>query len=66
MLNHLFHGSVGFAWGVRAQAFLILGLLAAANLLMSQPAQREARPDIPKARLLAMFKDGPYMLMILG
>jgi hypothetical protein len=66
MLNRLFHGSVGFAWAVRAQSFLMLGLLAAANCLMSQPAQRQARPDIPKARLLAMFKDVPYMLMILA
>ena len=66
MLNQLFHGSVGFAWGVRAQAFLVFGLLAAANCLMSRPAQWHVRPDVPRAKLLAILKDVPYLLMILG
>ena len=66
MLNQLFHGSVGFAWGVRAQAFVVFGLLAAANCLMSRPAQWNARPEIPKAKFLAMLKDVPFLLVIWG
>ena len=66
MLNHLFHGSVGFAWGVRTQAFVVFGLLAAANCLMSRPAQWNARPEIAKAKVLAMLKDVPFLLSIWG
>ena len=66
MLNHLFHGSAGFAWGVRAQAFLTLGLLIPANLLMRQPPRRAPSPDLPKARLIAMLTDVPYILTIIG
>lgn len=66
MLNHLFHGSAGFAWGVRAQAFLTLGLLIPANLLMRPPPRRAPSPDLPKARLIAMLTDVPYILTIIG
>ncbi|KAH9919143.1 major facilitator superfamily domain-containing protein, partial [Fomitopsis serialis] len=34
MLNHLFNGSTGFHWGVRASAFLTLGLLVLAQFVM--------------------------------
>lgn len=35
MLNQLFNGPVGFHWGVRISAFLNLGLLVIANLMMT-------------------------------
>ena len=66
MLNHLFHHSVGFAWGVRIQAFVVFILLAAANCLMSPPAQWDARPEMPKAKILAVLKDVPFLLAIWG
>ncbi|CZR54840.1 uncharacterized protein PAC_04724 [Phialocephala subalpina] len=34
LLNHLF-AKIGFAWGVRAAAFMILGMLVFANLVMT-------------------------------
>ncbi|KXN80861.1 Riboflavin transporter MCH5 [Leucoagaricus sp. SymC.cos] len=34
MLNQLFKGSAGFQWGVHASAFIVLGMLIFANLLM--------------------------------
>jgi hypothetical protein len=46
MLNKLINGSTGFAWGVRAAAFLILGMLAIANLLMT-PRYIHKEPSVP-------------------
>ncbi|KAI0057041.1 MFS general substrate transporter [Artomyces pyxidatus] len=64
-LNKLFHNSVGFAWGVRTSAFLVLCMLVAANLLMSARTsiaeQRKPKPDI-KSLLL----DVPYVFTILA
>ncbi|KAF5363132.1 hypothetical protein D9758_008355 [Tetrapyrgos nigripes] len=65
MLNQLFkHPSVGFEWGVRASAFLVLGLLVIANLLMS-----DNQPDLsnrPKPDMAFMMRDIPYWLCILA
>ena len=67
MLNNLFHGSVGFAWGVRASAFLTMGLLIAANLLMSpRPPPKTEQSDIPKSNLRNIVTDIPYMLACVG
>ncbi|KAA1479109.1 hypothetical protein DENSPDRAFT_893740 [Dentipellis sp. KUC8613] len=50
MLDQLFHGSAGYAWGVRASAFIVLALLALANVLMTTDpavsAYKKAKPDI--------------------
>jgi hypothetical protein len=62
MLNNLFHGSAGFAWGVRASAFLTMGLLAAANLLMSAKPQGHTTGR-PKAKLRDIITDTPFMLV---
>ena len=60
MHNQLFHGKTGFAWGVRASAFLILGLLVIANCIMTTrlPPKREG----PKPNFGAIFRDVPYMI----
>lgn len=65
MLNRLLHGPGGFAWGVRASAFLTLGLLVAANLLMTTrlPATRKGSPGL---NLKGMVKDVPYMVAVVG
>ena len=61
MLNQLFKGSAGFAWGVRASAFVVLGLLVLTNLLMTtNPAvhtQGKPKPD-----LRGILTDAPYMI----
>ncbi|KAI0311458.1 MFS general substrate transporter [Amylostereum chailletii] len=63
MLNQLFAGSTGFAWGVRASAFLVLGLLIIANLLMSD--RRDiSKSSLPKPNIKALFTDVPYMVSI--
>jgi len=67
MLNHLFHGSVGFAWGVRASAFLNLGLLVIANCLMSArlPGNKD-QPDKPKPNPRDILTDSPFMMAVSG
>lgn len=65
MLNNLFHSSVGFAWGVRASAFLTLGVLVAANLLMSTKP-RVVVLDRPKAKFKDILTDLPFMLTVLA
>ncbi|KAF9069387.1 major facilitator superfamily domain-containing protein [Rhodocollybia butyracea] len=65
MLNQLFKNpSVGFEWGVRASAFLVLGLLIIGNLLMS-----DNQPDLtnrPKPDMKHLMTDVPYWLSILA
>ncbi|CAL1703585.1 unnamed protein product [Somion occarium] len=64
MHNQLFHGKTGFAWGVRASAFLILGLLVIGNCLMTirLPPKRNG----PKPKFSAIFRDIPYMTASVG
>ena len=67
MLNNLLHGSAGFAWGVRASAFLTMGLLALANCLLStrlQNATQRAGP--PPINLKEKLTDLPYMVAVVG
>ncbi|KIJ37797.1 hypothetical protein M422DRAFT_781574 [Sphaerobolus stellatus SS14] len=64
MLNQLFKSRVGFHWGVRASAFIVLGMLIVANLLMSAKSSRagpRVNPDIK-----GIITDVPYLLAILG
>lgn len=65
MLNNLFHGSAGFAWGVRASGFLTLGVLAAANYLMSANIpEDESKP--PQAKICDIIRDIPFMITVCG
>ncbi|KAJ3476613.1 hypothetical protein NLI96_g11042 [Meripilus lineatus] len=64
MLNQLVHGSVGFAWGVRASAFLTLGVVVLANIFMI-PRPPKAKPH-NKPRIGQLFLDFPYVLLIIG
>lgn len=68
MLNNLFNDSVGFAWGVRASAFLTLGFLIAANLLMTdrvsvnkQKALVKGPQEKPK-----VISDVPFLMAVTG
>ncbi|KIM75300.1 hypothetical protein PILCRDRAFT_680559 [Piloderma croceum F 1598] len=61
LLNNLFNSSVGFAWGVRASAFLTLAMLAGANCLMSGKPKGDAT-GLPKAKLRDILTDTPFML----
>ncbi|KAJ3572737.1 hypothetical protein NP233_g2893 [Leucocoprinus birnbaumii] len=63
MLNRLFKGSAGFAWGVRASAFIVLGLLILANLLMI-PKPRPPTAARPQFNLKEIMTDKPYLICI--
>jgi len=67
MLNRLFNGSAGFAWGVRASAFLSLGLLVIANCIMSTrlPSAKN-RPPGPKLTLKPIVTDPAYLTLVAG
>ncbi|KIJ42187.1 hypothetical protein M422DRAFT_171278, partial [Sphaerobolus stellatus SS14] len=63
MLNNLFHGSTGFAWGVRASAFLTLGILVLANLLMTdKPHRATPGTTVTKPSARDIYTDIPFML----
>lgn len=70
MLNHLLnHPKVGFAWGVRASGFLVLGCLVVGVGLMRpvpkpQAPPGAAQPTQPSMR--SFLTDGPYMMLNLG
>ncbi|KZT03786.1 MFS general substrate transporter [Laetiporus sulphureus 93-53] len=64
MLNQLFNGRAGFAWGVRATAFLVLGLLAISCCIMKTrlpPAQHQSQISMK-----ALVTDTPYAISLFG
>ncbi|QRV97283.1 major facilitator superfamily transporter [Ceratobasidium sp. AG-Ba] len=66
MLNKIFQRS-GFAWGVRATAFVVLGCLIVANLLMrTRLPPKSKRPPAPPPDFKAIMTDSAYLLSILG
>ncbi|KAI0711315.1 major facilitator superfamily domain-containing protein [Earliella scabrosa] len=66
LLNQLFHGRVGFAWGVRASAFLTLGLLVIANLTMTtRTTIIKASPQAPRSGQ-SLLRDYPYWIAAAG
>ena len=84
MLNNLFNGRAGYAWGVRyamscslrtesltccrrAAAFMDLGLLVTANLIMKTrlPSRRE-RPNAKPVDMKAIMSDFGYWLCVIG
>lgn len=67
MLNELFHGSVGFAWGVRASGFLTLGLMMAADCMMRPRGAHRAVPQRKYGpHMKRILTDGTYMLAVAG
>ncbi|KAI0696992.1 MFS general substrate transporter [Cerioporus squamosus] len=62
MLNNLFNGSTGFEWGVRASAFLILGLLLASNFLMTAHPSVRPAANAPQLNMKEILTDVPYLL----
>lgn len=66
MLNQLFNHSTGFAWGVRAAAFLNLGMLVLSGFLMkTRPITKRDTVDLDtKVVLVRVLKDLPFMLAL--
>jgi len=65
MLNRLFKSSAGFKWGVRASAFIVLGMLLFANLLM-KAKPRANGVERPKVDLKGIMTDKPYLISIVS
>jgi len=67
MLNKLFNSSLGFAWSVRASAFIVMGLLLTANLCMSTrlPPKRD-RPPTPPVNIRKIIRDPPFAVGVIG
>ncbi|KZT05139.1 MFS general substrate transporter [Laetiporus sulphureus 93-53] len=73
MLNQLFNNGVGFAWGVRAAAFMTLGLLVIANFALTTrlPSRRDRKrlglpePD-HKPKISSVLTDPPYIIANIG
>lgn len=69
MLNQLINKTnVGFAWGIRTTAFLSLGLLCVANILVTPvPLHlRQVGNIAAKPNMKAIFGDIAFMLAVLG
>ncbi|KAF9023807.1 MFS general substrate transporter [Hymenopellis radicata] len=69
MLNNLFHGRLGFAWGVRVSALFNLVLLIIANLLMTTRLPARPKDTTFKKQLVywkSFFTDKVYVLATLS
>ncbi|KZP01844.1 MFS general substrate transporter [Calocera viscosa TUFC12733] len=63
LLNNLFV-NVGYVWAVRITGFIMLGLLAAANILAAP--RLAPKKDHPKPDLRRFCTDPPYISAVLG
>ncbi|KAJ6544706.1 MFS general substrate transporter [Mycena sp. CBHHK59/15] len=67
MINRLFNGRTGFAWGVRAVSFLDLGLLLTANCIMrTRLAPRSKDPNAKPIDMKGILKDMPFWICLIG
>lgn len=66
MLNKLLNSSIGFAWTVRIAAFVVLGCLAVANLLIRPRVKPSETTQSMISQLKVLFTDIPYMLLVSG
>ncbi|KAJ7708687.1 major facilitator superfamily domain-containing protein [Mycena rosella] len=70
VLNHLFHSSIGFTWGIRAMGFMSLGCFIVGNALIYTP--RKANKPTPVSSLTATATvpapiwDLPYVLILIS
>lgn len=66
MLNHLINSGLGFAWGVRIVAFMVMGLLIVANVI-ARPNYPPTAPSVHGEKTIwSFFSDIPYMIAIAG
>jgi hypothetical protein len=66
MLNQLINNStVGFKWGVRASAFVVVFMLAVANLIIKENPNAIDR-NKPKPDFKGVFTDWPFNVVVFG
>ncbi|KAJ7621739.1 major facilitator superfamily domain-containing protein [Mycena polygramma] len=70
VLNHLFHSSIGFTWGIRAMGFMSLGCFVIGNALIRTPrkSKQQANLSSPTAPSPppAPIWDLPYILILIS
>ncbi|KAJ8508693.1 hypothetical protein ONZ45_g9059 [Pleurotus djamor] len=66
MLNRLFHGPAGFAQGVRASAYLCLGLLVVSNLLMKDNPTLKRKRNVQHPTDSGILADLPFWIFTVG
>ncbi|KAJ8516581.1 hypothetical protein ONZ45_g6113 [Pleurotus djamor] len=66
MLNRLFNGSAGFAKGVRASAYLCLGLLVVSNLLMKDNPALKRKRNVQHPTDSGILADFPFWVFTVG
>lgn len=68
LLNNLFESRLGFAWGVRSVAFLDLGLLAIANVIMKPRLRprKHLHDSPPPATFREVMGDVPFLVFGAG
>lgn len=67
LLNNLFEGAPGFGWAVRAAAFMDLGLLIIANLIMRTrlpPKRNQGKKGVSVFK--EVISDVPYLIYMFG
>ncbi|KAG8741703.1 hypothetical protein FRC10_002576 [Ceratobasidium sp. 414] len=65
MLNNIIE-KVGYAWGVRATAFVVLGCLAAANLMMKTRLPPKSRDSSHTSDIRGIVTHGVFQLTVFG
>jgi hypothetical protein len=70
VLNHLFHSSIGFTWGIRAMGFMSLGCFIFGNALICTPRKVKEPTDVAFSTESpappAPIWDLPYILILIG
>ncbi|OSX62599.1 hypothetical protein POSPLADRAFT_1180728 [Postia placenta MAD-698-R-SB12] len=67
MLNNMIYGRAGFAWAVRATAFLTLGLVIIANSVMTAPLPSvKRRPSGSVSEVKSIMTDRAFLLFLSG
>ncbi|KAF9561240.1 MFS general substrate transporter [Agrocybe pediades] len=67
LLNNIFQRASGFQWGVRAVAFMDLGFLIIANLIMrTRLPPKKSRGNEGGATFKSVLKDVPFLIYVLG
>ncbi|KAJ7114559.1 major facilitator superfamily domain-containing protein [Mycena crocata] len=67
VLNHLFHSSIGFTWGIRAMGFMSLGCFVIGNALICTPRQtKQTTTPTSSTAPAAPIWDLPYILILIS
>ncbi|KAF7373541.1 MFS monocarboxylate transporter [Mycena sanguinolenta] len=67
VLNHLFHSSIGFTWGIRIMGFMSLGCFVIGNALICTPRKAQRQTNEPSSTTPpAPIWELPYILNLIS